>query len=67
MYKILFSASKIHYSNHVKNTEGYDRIPQIIIIDGLGALSKPLTKLFELVYREKKVPGQWLIDFVPND
>ena len=29
------------------STEGYDRIPQRIIIDGLDALSKPLTKLFE--------------------
>ena len=26
----------------VKNTEGYDRIPQRIIIDGLESLSKPL-------------------------
>ena len=38
-----------------------DRIPQRIIIDGLDSLDKPLTKLFELVYREKRVPGQWLI------
>ena len=45
----------------IKNTEGYDRIPQRIIIDGMEALSKPLIKLFELVYREMKVPGQWLI------
>ena len=51
----------------IENTEGYDRIPQRIISKALDALSKPLTKLFELVYREKKVPGQWLIDFVPND
>ena len=45
----------------IKNTEGYDRIPQRIIIDGLDALSKPLTKLFELVYRDTKIPGQWHI------
>ena len=50
----------------IKNTEGYDRIPQRIIIDGLDCLDKPLTKLFELVYREKKVPGQWLISKI-ND
>ena len=45
----------------MKNTEGYDRIPQRIIIDGLESLSKPLEKLFALIYRDKIVPGQWLI------
>ena len=50
----------------IKNTEGYDRIPQRIIIDGLDSLGKPLTKLFELVYRDKKVPGQWLTRLWPN-
>ena len=33
----------------IKNTEGYDRIPQRIIINGLEALGKPLEKLFSLV------------------
>ena len=33
----------------IKNTEDYDRIPQIII-NGLDALCKPLVKLFQLVY-----------------
>ena len=35
----------------MKNTEGYDRIPQRIIIDGQESLSKPLEKLFSLIYR----------------
>ena len=26
----------------IKNTEGYDRIPQRIIVDGLDSLDKPL-------------------------
>ena len=45
----------------IKNTEGYDRIPQRIIIDGRMILIKPLEKLFKLVYRDKCVPGQLLI------
>ena len=45
----------------IKNTEGYDRIPQRIIFDGQVSLAKPLEKLFKLVYRDKMVPGQWLI------
>ena len=35
----------------IKNTEGFNRIPQRIIIDGLDSLIKPLLKMFELVYR----------------
>ena len=45
----------------IKNTEGYDRIPQRIIIDGGMVLCRPLENLFRLVYRDKCVPGQWLI------
>ena len=45
----------------IKNTEGYERIPQRIIIDGGMILIKPLEKLFKLVYRDKCVPGQLLI------
>ena len=45
----------------LKNTEGYDRIPQRILIDGRILLNSPLTSLFALIYRDKIVPGQWLI------
>ena len=48
----------------IKNTEGLDRIPQRIIIDGLDSLIKPLVKLFVLLYRDMKVPGQWLISTI---
>ena len=34
----------------IKNCEGYDRIPQRIIVDGLMHLLGPLSKLFEAVY-----------------
>ena len=45
----------------IKNTEGYDRIPQRILIDGRDALIEPLVSLFNLIYRDTKVPEQWLI------
>ena len=44
----------------LKNTEGFDRIPQRILIDGHGALIEPLTQLFQMIYRDQAIPGQWL-------
>ena len=37
----------------LKNTEGYDRIPQRILVEGRDALIVPLTELFRLIYRDK--------------
>ena len=34
----------------VKNCEGYDRIPQRVLIDGIDLLINPLTKLFSMIY-----------------
>ena len=45
----------------LKNTKGYDRIPQQILIDGHKFLIESLTNLFKLVYKDGVVPGQWLI------
>ena len=45
----------------LKNTEGYDIIPQQILIDDRDILIEPLTGLFEMVYRDGQVPGQWFI------
>ena len=45
----------------MKNTKGYDRIPKRILIDSRDVLIEPLTSLFELVYRDQVLPGQWLI------
>ena len=44
-----------------KILEGFDRIPQRIISDGVDQLLSPLSRLFELIYEEKKVPEQWLV------
>ena len=45
----------------IKNCEGYDRIPQRILIDGIDALINPLTQLFALIYKDCQIPEQWLI------
>ena len=45
----------------VKNAEGYDRIPQRIIKDGINHLIAPLSMLFKLIYETKQIPDQWKI------
>ena len=45
----------------MKNCEGYDRIPQRILIDGISILIAPLSKIFSLIYSTKLIPEQWLI------
>ena len=45
----------------LKNCEGYDRIPQRFLIDGISILINPLAKLFKLIYSTKLIPEQWLI------
>ena len=44
-----------------KNTEGVDRIPQKILLDGADILVAPMSKLFEKIYSEKSIPDQWRI------
>jgi hypothetical protein len=36
-----------------KNTEGYDPIPQRVLIDGVDILIGPFSKLFHKIYHEK--------------
>ena len=43
----------------IKNCEGYDRIPQRILVDGCSFLLDPLSKLFSLIYHNKCIPEQW--------
>ena len=43
----------------LKNSEGYDRIPQRILVDGLEQLIDPLSNLFLHVYNESAIPEQW--------
>jgi hypothetical protein len=45
----------------IKNTEGYDRIPQRVLVDGINKLTNPLSIIFKKIYNEKAIPGQWLI------
>ena len=44
-----------------KNSEGYDRIPQRVLLDGVMHLQAPLIKLFTLVYSQQNVPEQWKV------
>ena len=48
-------------SMKIKNCEGYDRIPQRILIDGIDFLAKPLTALLNQIYITKQIPEQWLV------
>ena len=43
----------------LKNSEGEDRIPQRILIDGMEILLQPLAVFFSMVYRDKVIPEQW--------
>ena len=45
----------------VKNSEGFDRIPQRILADSVDILIGPLTGLFDRIYYQKTVPDQWLV------
>ena len=45
----------------IKNSEGFDRIPQRILSDGVDFLCAPLAGLFMLIYSEKSIPEQWLV------
>ena len=45
----------------LKNSEGFDRIPQRVLIDGISLLIKPLTMLFSKIYQSKEIPEQWLV------
>ena len=45
----------------IKNCEGYDRIPQRILVDGIKYLAAPLMKLFSMIYHKCEIPEQWLV------
>ena len=45
----------------LKNCEGFDRIPQRILVDGIDQLLKPLAHLFELIYLQGSIPEQWKV------
>jgi hypothetical protein len=39
----------------IKHTEGFDRIPQRILVEGIDILLKPMTKMMNMIYIQKKV------------
>ena len=45
----------------IKNCEGFDRIPQRVLVDGAPILIHPLRELFRRVYYQNSLPEQWLI------
>jgi hypothetical protein len=56
---IMFSPALNPLKN--KNSEGFDRISQQIIVDGADALINSLAVLFEKIYLQRTVPDQWLV------
>jgi hypothetical protein len=48
-------------SMKIKNSEGFDRIPQRIIKEGIENLLEPFAQLFKRIYTQRAVPDQWLL------
>jgi hypothetical protein len=44
-----------------KNSEGFGRIPQRILLDGAKILVDPLSNLFDKIYHHRSIPEQWLV------
>ena len=55
------SVKDILTSLKIKNSEGYDRIPQRVLVDVAEYLLKSFEGLFKRIYYQKTVPGQWLV------
>ena len=47
-----------------KLSEGYDRLPPIMLHDARDILSTPFTTLFKKIYEQKTIPEQWKISKV---
>jgi hypothetical protein len=45
----------------LKNSEGFDRIPQCVLVDGIDHLIKPIVVLMDKIYTNKQIPHQWLV------
>ena len=48
----------------LKNSEGCDRIPQQILLDGIEELAGPMSVLFSKIYLQRKLPEQWLMSVI---
>ena len=44
-----------------KNSEGFDRIPQRVLCDGILHLQAPLIRLFRLIYEQRTILEQWRV------
>ena len=60
-FMTLENISRAMKSIKVKNSEGFDRIPQRIFNEGLESLLHPVHRLFNLIYSKKEIPEQWSI------
>jgi hypothetical protein len=45
----------------LKNSEGFDRIPQRVLVDRADFLVEPISVLMDKIYLTKSIPQQWLI------
>ena len=45
----------------IKNTEGFDRIPRRILVDGIEHLITAFNGLFGRIYEQVTVPSQWQV------
>ena len=61
MFMDICSVKECIKSLKIKNCEGFDRIPQRILVDGAEVLDKVFAGLFERIYDECTVPAQWLV------
>ena len=60
-FMTLKNVSNAMKSIKIKNCEGYDRIPQRVLNEGMEILLQPTQKLFNLIYINKAIPEQWSI------
>jgi hypothetical protein len=44
-----------------KNSEGFGRISQIILVEGVDFLIGSVFELFKRKYEQKMIPHQWLV------
>ena len=54
----MFDINIVYECSHMQDL---DKSCIRIIVDGIEQLINPLTELFQLIYKEKKVPAQWKI------
>ena len=63
-FMTLHNVTKAMKEIKLKNSEGCDRIPQRILLDGIEILAGPMTTLFNKIYLQKKLPEQWLMSVI---